>query len=477
MASGGGKAAPRKDRALLIIAAIACIPVAFIVYWPRLGDFFILDDFFFLNAVRNHGFLELLRRAFTFPEAEPFDEVTLFWRPSVDLYFYAMRPFGLHAQPYHAVNLLLHGGVGALGTVFAYRLTKSAFGAAAIGLLFVVAPTSDFAVTWIAEVSELLSAVLIVGALLSYHEFLTAEKHRRGLVGLTVLFVMAAFLTKESAVILVALLPTLALAVPSSKRRRTWREVVLSLAPVLVLGAAFAVAMLLHDALSDGERLHTFGLHMARNLWRYLEWMVFPYRPAEHLALREAGAALFLAMGALTVLLRQRVLAFFFVWTVAGLMPFTGFDEWIELRYTYLATLPFIAFVVSGVATAVQRLPRIAVRPAATALAVAVLVALVITPMRTRDQQAWIARQAVLYEAMVDGVANLCGELPPESHVFVVDAQHHDYGGSSTPAALHLYFGRVHVGRRIPPLIGFVEHRCVIRYDAQDGRYVLVERA
>jgi len=36
-------------------AFLAPIAVAFVVYWPRLGDYFVYDDFFWLRAVRNHS--------------------------------------------------------------------------------------------------------------------------------------------------------------------------------------------------------------------------------------------------------------------------------------------------------------------------------------------------------------------------------------------------------------------------------------
>lgn len=479
----GGLAIPRPrwavkalvfDKRLLVYAAAAgCIPLAFIIYASRLNDFFAYDDFFFLRAVRDHGFFEVMRRAFIFPKAKPFDEVTLFWRPSIDLYFYAMRPFGIHAQPYHAVNVLVHGSVAALGVLFIWRLSRSGVAGAVAGLLFVVAPTYDFAVSWISEVSELLGAAFTLGALISYHAYLTTERPRSIFIGTTFFFTVAAFLTKESTVTLVVLFPALAIAVPAADRRRTWGEVMWSLAPLVLLGATFGIAMEVHDRLSEGGRLHSFGLHMARNLWHYLKWMVYPYRPGHYLAAREAGAALFLATGVAAVILRQRALAFFFVWTIVALLPFVGFDEWIELRYTYLATLPFIAFVVCALVTAIERLPRFAVAPVKAVFAVAVLAVLIVTPMRTRDQQLWFAGEARGYETMIDGVRNLCGPLPPESHVYVLNPPYRDLYGLATPAEVNLYFDHVYGTpvTELPPLIDFVEHKCVIQYDAQTRAY------
>ena len=48
---------PRVDsRVLVYVAAFACIPLAFLVYWPRVSDFFVFDDYLNLATVRNHSF-------------------------------------------------------------------------------------------------------------------------------------------------------------------------------------------------------------------------------------------------------------------------------------------------------------------------------------------------------------------------------------------------------------------------------------
>ncbi len=480
MASGGLVGSPflsgRFSTVVAYFIALCCIPLAFVVYWPRLGDFFAFDDFFFLLSVRNHSFWAVMYRSVTFPEQKPFDESTVFWRLLVDLYFFITRPFGIHAQPYHACSFLVHGVVGGLAVVFVWKLTRSVFAGAAAGLLFTIVPTYDFAVSWISQVSELFGAAFILAALLSYRAYLTAESPKPSYAALSVLFSALAFLSKESTAILAILLPALAFAVPPSERRRTRREIVRTLALPVLLAVVFAAAMEIHEQ-TQAQHLQTLGPHMARNLWRYLKWMVFPYRPGDYLAAREAGAALFLACGVVAVLLRQRALAFFFVWTIVALVPFTGFDEWIELRYTYLATLPFIAFVVCALVTAIERLPRLAIAPGKALLSAAVLAVLIVTPMRTRDAQLWFAGEARGYETMIHSVRNLCGSLPPESHVYVLNAPYRDLYGISTPAAVNLYYHRVYAApvARVPDLAAFIEHTCVIRYDGQLKHYARIE--
>src|SRR3990172_4144497 len=93
-------------------------------------------------------------RAFDFTVPRPFDPAIPSWRPLIDIYFYAAKPLGLHSQPFHMVSFALHGMVVGLAVLLLFRLQRSALAAAATGLLFVVAPTYDFAVSWIGQTSE-----------------------------------------------------------------------------------------------------------------------------------------------------------------------------------------------------------------------------------------------------------------------------------------------------------------------------------
>ncbi|MEX2159305.1 MAG: hypothetical protein WEB04_07885 [Dehalococcoidia bacterium] len=465
-----------RDAIFVGVAMSACLVLSVAVYWPGVNGFFAFDDYFFLRAVRNHSFLGGMVRAFTFTRGEPFDEASPFWRPLIDIYFYAFKPFGLHAQPFHAVNIGLHGAVGALAVLLMWRLTKSSIVAAAIGLLFVVAPTYDFAVSWVAQVSELFGYALMLAALLCYTKYLTDRVHRPGYAAATFVLTFFALLTKESTMILAVLLPAVLVAIPAADIHRTRRQLLSSLSAPITMIVAFGVAMELAELLVP-QRLNSIGWHMPRNLWRYLEWLVLPYRPGDFLHAREVLAALFLLAGTFSVLQRQRVLGFLFVWTIAALAPFTGFDEWIELRYTYLAALPFVAFVVLGAATLARQAPRSMQMTAFAALAAAFLLALAVTPMRTRDQQSWFALQGQANEQMIDSVRSLCGPLPRDSFVYVVRPPYFDLYGQHTPAAINLYYDHVNaaVVEDVPALAAFITNKCVLQYDYSARRYVRLE--
>lgn len=456
----------------VLAAALSCFALAFLIYWPGVDSFFVWDDFLFLNAVRNHSFLEGMYRAVTFPRAAPLDEVTPFWRPSIDLYFYVAKPFGFNPEPYHVVNIGLHGTAGALAVIFVWRFTRSAASGAISGLLFTVAPTYDYTVSWISQVSELLGMVFILAALISWHAWLTAERTKRPYLVMTAVFAVLAFLTKESTVILVLLLPALTLAVPREERTPSWKEIARGLAFLLILGLTFAAAMLGRD-LKEGGDFYTDGPNMARNLWRYLKWMVFPYQAGSWEVARAAGAAIFMAVGVGTLLFRQRVLGFLFVWTIFALWPFIGFGEVISLRYTYLATMPFVAFLAYAAVALVRSMPRVAMMPAGAILMMAVIAALVITPLRTQDEQTFILSQAGQYEAMLDSVGTLCSPMPPDTRVYIKNAPLLDFFGVATPSAVNLYYDDVYAYTvyDFPGLIAFVEDKCALEYDRESGTY------
>ncbi len=468
----------RVDQRLLVyLAAFACIPLSFLVYWPRVNDFFVFDDYLNLATVRIHSFPAGMVRAFDFTVPKPLDPAIPSWRPLIDIYFYAAKPVGLHSQPFHLVNFLLHGLVGALAVVLLFRLQRSALVAGATGLLFVVAPTYDYAVSWIGQVSELLGYALIIGALIAYHDYLTATRQRRSLAAASLGCVFFALLTKESTVILAVLLPALVFTVPPDRQQRNGSEIGWSLAPTLLMLSTFVVAMEIANVLLQQTPDHYLGLHTARNWWRFLEWIVLPYRAGELMAMREALAALFVLCGVGSVALRHRVPAFLFVWTIVAIVPFAMFDHPIEFRYTYLPTLPFIAFVVVGLDTLVRRLPRTVAVLGYALLGSALALALIVAPMRTRDAQEGFAFQSRQYELMVDGVRNLCGPMSPDEFVYVVGSGIIDFFGNNVPTAVNLYYDHVHAAAvpELPPLAALIKDKCVIQYDVAARTYTRTE--
>ena len=124
-----------------------------------------------------------------------------------------------------------------------------------------------------------------------------------------------------------------------------------------------------------------------------------------------------------------------------------------------------------------KALPRPIAALAALLAGLAVVAALIVTPLRTRDQQAAFARESANYEQMVGGVRNLCGAMPPESFVYVVHPPYVDLWGVHTHAALNLYYHHVNAAAvaELPPLATVITKKCVIQYDWQTRQYVRTE--
>ncbi len=467
---------PVEQRPLVYLAALACIPLAFLVYWPSVDAFFMSDDFLVLRAVRGRSTWDVIVRAFSFPEASPFNEATLSWRPLTDLYFYAVSPLGIHAQPYHVINIALHGVVGALGVLFVHRLTGASLTAVATGVVFVVAPTYDFTVGWSVEVSELTIAVCILGALLSYHAFLTSDRTGASLYAATCVFVAVGVLSKESVLLFAVLLPALTLwAQTSGVNRRSRSEVIRSLLLPLLVLAIYAVVIQVHDATQD-DPTRSLGTHVIRNAWHYLRWLVLPYQDDRFGAARSVLAVSFLCLGFAAIAARRWTVAFFFVWTIAGFLPYTEIKI-VELRYTYLATLPFVAFLACAGAEALEHLPR-RCQPLIAATGVClVIAATVVGAIRSRDIQRSFADQASAYEATINATRNLCGDLDAGSFVYLVDPPYFDAYDLNAPAALNLYYDHVHAAAvpELPPLAAFIEDKCVIQYDPATQTYTRVD--
>jgi len=460
-----------KSAYVLLAGTSACLIASLITYRPRLHDYFVFDDFIWIRAVRNHSFPEVMHRAFTFPNGVLFKEVTLFWRPLADLYFYLAQPFGLDPAPYHAMNLVAHSLVGGLAILLLWRLGANVLVAGCAGVLFVVAPTYHFAVVWISQISEFFGAIAMLCALLAYREYLTRATRVRLYGWLTIAFVVLGFLAKESTVIVLALLPALAFFIRPEDRLRDWREIAGSLVPAYVLGGVFAAVMYLHQI--ENGHSYELGSHMFGNIWDYLRWMVLPLEVRSYDVARSVLAVLFLAAGVCAILLQMRLVGFLFVWTIAALIPFAGFTSGIELRYSYLAALPFTGFVLIGGFELAKAMPSQVRTPAYAVLGVGIALALVVTPMRTQDFQGYIRFQANGYQQMVDAVTHLCGPMPAGTQVYLKDVPYHDYFGTSTPSAVNLYTSgvRTQIVDEFPGLIAFVEDKCALDFDRSTWTY------
>jgi hypothetical protein len=445
-----------------VLTFAAPLLLALATYWSHLDDFFTLDDFVWLLAVQDRNLGEVIVRGFQFPDFTDFDAPTPFFRPLTDVAFKLEEmAFGLEPAPYHAVNILLHVAVAGMGGLLTARMSGSRAAGVAVAAVFAVYPAYDVAVTWISQLSELLGAFFSVLALLLYREWLVSHHDAGAGWGGGVRWCLAgaigaaalAALSKESQLTIFALVPLLALA--TDPRRRSNRELMWSLAPFAVLGAAHAGFLVLNEYLDAAEaRTHAIGWHMFEDGWRYLRELALPFWREASLydGLSHLLVGLYVVAGLTAIVLRSRAAVFFFVWSIVALAPFAISLQILQPRYTYLAALPFLGFIACFAVVLAERLEPRLQTAAAAAAGVAVAVLVVAGARATRDAQSFIEVQARNFELMIEAVENRCGDLPPGSRVSIANAGVLDPFGVIVPATINVFHDDVYAAeaRRTP---------------------------
>ncbi len=221
--------AERKWKYTLLFAT-----VIFVAYAPALNNGFIADDYVILQRAQ-----ELRRDPFFLASIppEPF-------RLTTYLSFMLLKGcFGYHAQFYYAFTILLHF----TNTLMLWRLLRitcdDGSTPMAAALVFAAIQNPQEGVMWLAGMNEALLATFILSALLLW----VTRKF-----AFSCLAVIAAFFSKESAVVLLALIPMLEFA-----REGTWRPRKEHL--FLMLPAAAVLGLYIH--LLPKNALVTAGLY------------------------------------------------------------------------------------------------------------------------------------------------------------------------------------------------------------------------
>ena len=222
-------------RAAPWIAALA----AFVLHLPALRNDFVFDD---RGVLLQNPLLADVRSAPRILSAPYWNAPGLtggLYRPVTTLSFAFDRAMARGFRPawFHAVNVLLHGGVCALVVLLALRLGLPAWAGLLAGGLFAVHPVHVEAVASVVGRSEILAAGFGVLALLA-GAVARRDPGRRGdlAAGAAPAWLLAALLSKESAFVLPVIAWVFDRAVPSPAPRR---------GRVLLSGAVAACAIAL----------------------------------------------------------------------------------------------------------------------------------------------------------------------------------------------------------------------------------------
>ncbi len=462
-------------RALAWPAAIMAVPfvAALVVYWPFVHLFFATDDFHWLRDAHNPDALDFFKRAFTLPKVTEFYYPPPSWRPLVHAWFFsAYRVFGLSHEPYHLANVVLHAGVASFAGLTLWRLSGRPLIGWLTALMFAVSPSYDLVVVSISHDTELLASFFFMLSLLLFTLSLGSKGRTALLYAGSVLAFGLSLLARESAVYLPLLLAGAGLLVLRPSDRGQAVQLARRLAPFFVVAGLFGVlAYAFEFATASSNDFYAFGFHAWGRFWEYMRWATFPLPPSYGnwvASVQRLTAVLPFVAGALAVVFRRWLVVWLVAWAVLALLPFVFITNPMELRYTYGATIPvaaLLALAVDNIRLALKRwLPETA---GATLALGAVLALAVFLGARARAQQDWISLQSDNYESLVGAVKTLCGPLPPDSHLYVVNSPAFDPYNINTPMAFNLYDDRIYVKPSPQPPEQVEQPACVVNYGNQ----------
>ena len=317
---------------VLIPLSISLLALA--SYLPALRQPFIEDDYPNIALARAHGpvggWAGMAR-----------DRVNRVRATTFVLTHWVERAFGLVPAAFYAVSILLHIAncllLYALGRWPPVGFRVSAWGAA----FFAVHEGHQEAVMWYSACNELLLFFFGMLALLGWLRFLEGGRRRWGWYAASLLCFGLALLSKESAVVVVALLSLPLLFGPVRPRPR-----LLLLAPFALLGAACAVSIF--QTHGESFRFSDGSFELGAPFWETWTKSLF---------------ALFWPWGwlALVVLAARRrgdVLRLGLLWAFVSLVPymFVAYVHRVPSRQTYLASAGLALLVGAAVVVLKERL-------------------------------------------------------------------------------------------------------------------------
>jgi hypothetical protein len=325
------------------------------------------------NLYDESSLLSSIREIFIgyFPREEPLLVRDLSWAVDARLFGFA-NPFG-----YHFGNIVLNAANVGLLFLLLRRTTRSAETSAVVALCFAVLPVHAEPVCWVMGRKDMLAAFFLLVALLAQSFGLDDRpaKQRRALYALTLLCTLLALLSKASALVFFIVLGLHRLFRPyledgyHPRAKIDWRtrsrRAALAVSPHAALSVLFFIwyrsvvgeyGIIESDAPGplDPEHLSNMIRFAPLILGQYLAHLAWPadlsmYYRWPHveipLTTREwvgsAAIAITLLAGLCALLVRRRDLAFYVLFGLTLLLPYTGLfyvGFWSADRYIYLAS-------------------------------------------------------------------------------------------------------------------------------------------
>ncbi len=379
-----GHAEPRttttRDRTWVMVAALVS---AWIVYARSIGLGLLSDDFVLLQKAQSANFWRLGNE---------------FFRPLPLMLWYVLH--GVSAGPWllHVINVTLHGVAAGVTGMLALKLGWGRFWSLFATVWMVVQPSAVETVAWASGVQDLLMTVSVLGAVL-----LAASSVGFRSV-LVVALLIAALLSKETAVAAPALIAVFWMAGSRRAAQQHWRDVLLAAATV----AAYVTLRVFVAAPPDDYTRAPSGYFVKELIVRPFASLAVPWHDhaiADQPALG-IGWALFPLVLLLATVVRNRPGSLFralqfAVWVLIAISPVYAYffiSPHLEgSRYLYLAAPAWVLLLTGLLRSA------FGARPSWLAAAVAAMVVLLSAFGVMLNLRPWIAaaelRDVVLREA------------------------------------------------------------------------------
>jgi Flp pilus assembly protein TadD len=369
----------RENRRTVVICAALALGTL-LLYAPVLFfDFINWDDpSYVIGNFHVHEGLGWRGLAWSFKTAYGSHWIPLLWLSyMLDYQLYALNPAG-----YHASNVLLHLANAVLLFLILKRMTGALWRSAMVAAFFAWHPMHVESVAWITERKDVLSTLFWMLTMWAYLNY--AGKGGAGRYFLVLLLFACGLMAKPMVVTLpfvLALLDWWPLRRFQSESRagtmnpgnlsrpaKTWRQLILEKAPLLLLaaGGSLATAVLQRRAGAIASLAEVpIGSRLANavvSYWHYIEkitWpvdlsVIYPLRPAWPLSDIVTAILILAAISAGAVCFRKRCPYWMvgWLWYVGTLVPVIGLvqvgGQAMADRYTYIPSIGLFMMICWG---------------------------------------------------------------------------------------------------------------------------------
>jgi len=339
-----------------LIISILLLVGAVLLYSPSLGSGFVFDDEFLIAGDPAIRAPERLYDYFLRPSFS-------YYRPLRSLsYHFDYRHWGLNPFGYHLSSILLHG-LCAAALFLLLKVRRVSFPVrTGAGLIFLLHPIATEPVIYVSARAELLGTLFALLFLLAGTEFIVSGRPGSAIPAMVLL--LAAFLSKESFLVLPLLLPAFA-DFPGSEGGASGRRRKLTLAAFILAGGFLCFRFFLLPGPAGPDR---FGLLLTypqilikapQALLAYLRLLIFPVRLSPHHPLASASlpsppelAAQLAGLAGLVILIRLlwkqgRRFRTGALWVAIALLPASNIyplNRMMAEKYLYFA-LPGFAWL------------------------------------------------------------------------------------------------------------------------------------